>query len=166
MTRVYVGIGANLNKPLQQVEQAIHCVSTLPKVTLIKKSGLYRSQPWGVKDQPKFINAVISIDTSLTPTELLQALQGVEQQRGRVRKGEQWGPRSIDLDILLYGKVTIATEKLTVPHCFLKEREFVLYPLYEICPELILPDGEILANVVASCPERGLELIERDTNAA
>jgi len=110
----------------------------------------------GPQDQPDYINAVVKIDTQLTPLELLDELQKIELSQGRVRKENRWGPRTLDLDILLYGNKVIDNARLTIPHYGMKEREFVLYPLLELDNELRLPDGKALSQLTAYCNKNGL----------
>jgi 2-amino-4-hydroxy-6-hydroxymethyldihydropteridine diphosphokinase len=123
-------------------------------------SSLYRSAPMGPANQPDYVNAVMAVETALAPLALLDALQALETAFGRVRHGERWGPRTLDLDILLYGSEILATDRLTVPHPGLAEREFVLYPLQEIAPDLNIPGLGPLADLVRRCPRRGLSVIE------
>lgn len=155
--RCYIGLGANLDEPVAQLQQAVQALKQLTQSTLVAVSGFYGSKPMGPQDQPDYINAVAAIDTTLTAEQLLDALQQIEQQQGRKRKAERWGPRTLDLDILLYGNHIIATERLTVPHYGLRVREFVLYPLHEIAPELNLPDGTVLSSLLAQVSQNGLQ---------
>ena len=106
----------------------------------------YRTPPLGPQDQPDYLNAAVALETSLAPEELLNHTQRIELQQGRVRKAERWGPRTLDLDIMLFGNEVINTERLTVPHYDMKNRGFMLWPLFEIAPELVFPDGEMLQN--------------------
>ena len=158
--RCYIGLGANLTTPMAQLQQAVVALRQLPDSQLVAVSSFYGSKPMGPQDQPDYGNAVAAIDTRLPPEQLLDALQQIEQQQGRVRKAERWGPRTLDLDILLYGDQVIATERLTVPHYGLREREFVLYPLYEIAPTLSLPDGTVLSSLLAQVPVNGLQKLD------
>ena len=158
---VYIGLGSNLMKPEKQMQAAFAGLSVLPDSTLIKCSSLYQSQPMGPQDQPDYVNAVALIQTKLSPETLLQQTQLIENQQGRVRKANRWGPRTLDLDILLFGMQQIDNEHLTIPHCGMKQREFVLYPLFEIAPDLILPCGEKLASLVMACPKNGLQNMTR-----
>lgn len=158
MNQVYIAVGSNLNDPVAQTKKAIEALKTLPKTQFIAASSLYSSAPMGPEDQPDYINAVVAIETELAPDELLNSTQQIELLHGRVRKEERWGPRTLDLDIILYGNEMIATERLTIPHYGMKEREFVLYPLYEIAPELILPDGTELAALLKSIDKNGLSI--------
>jgi 2-amino-4-hydroxy-6-hydroxymethyldihydropteridine diphosphokinase len=155
--RCYIGLGANLDEPVAQLQQAVQALQQLAGSTLVAVSGFYGSKPMGPQDQPDYVNAVAAIDTTLTAEQLLDALQQIEQQQGRQRKAERWGPRTLDLDILLYGNQVIATERLTVPHYGLRVREFVLYPLYEIAPQLNLPDGTVLSSLLAQVSQNGLQ---------
>lgn len=157
VVRCYIGLGANLADPVQQLEQAVAALHQLPQSRLVAVSALYGSKPMGPQDQPDYVNAVAAIDTTLLPEQLLDALQQVEQQQGRQRKDERWGPRTLDLDILLFGDLVINTERLIVPHYGLKQREFVLYPLAEIATNLRLPDGTVLSSLLAQVPLNGLQ---------
>jgi len=129
-----IGVGANLGDPVAAVQSGIQALGKMPETRLGAISSLYRSPPMGPANQPDYINAVAAIETTLEPLALLSALQDVENRHGRVRDGVRWGPRALDLDILLYGDRQITEERLTVPHPGLPERAFVLYPLYEIDP--------------------------------
>ncbi|MGI5308517.1 2-amino-4-hydroxy-6-hydroxymethyldihydropteridine diphosphokinase [Rheinheimera sp. WS51] len=156
MTRCYIGLGANLDQPLAQLQQALVAIEAIPHTTLIAASSFYASKPMGPQDQPDYVNAVAALDSELTAETLLDNLQQIELNQGRQRKDERWGPRTLDLDILLYGQQTIDTPRLTVPHYGLTQREFVLYPLAEITPELILPDGTSLQQLLNQVPDNGL----------
>lgn len=155
--RVYLGLGSNLAEPLQQLRAALTAIACLPGSQLAAVSSFYASDPLGPPDQPRYVNAVAALDTSLAPLELLDALQAIELEQGRVRKDERWGPRTLDLDILLFGQRSLAEERLTVPHYHMHARAFVLYPLAEIAPDLQLPNGRHLSELLASCPYIGLE---------
>lgn len=157
MERVYIGLGSNLAEPLQQLRSALAALSELPRSALVGQSSFYASDPLGPPDQPRYVNAVAALDTALPPWTLLDALQRIEQEQGRVRKAERWGPRTLDLDILLFGNRLIADERLNVPHYHMHARPFVLYPLAELAPELELPDGRPLRELLAACPFTGLE---------
>ncbi|MFI8610076.1 2-amino-4-hydroxy-6-hydroxymethyldihydropteridine diphosphokinase [Pseudomonas sp. NPDC077649] len=157
MERVYIGLGSNLAEPLQQLRDALAALAQLPDTRLLAHSSFYASDPLGPPDQPRYVNAVAALDTALQPWTLLDALQRIEQEQGRVRKAERWGPRTLDLDILLFGERSIADERLTVPHYHMHARPFVLYPLAELAAELQLPDGRRLSELLAACPFTGLE---------
>ncbi len=165
--RVYIGLGSNLDDPKRQVRKALHALTSLPGSTLCRYSSLYRSPPMGPQDQPDYINAVAELETSLSAAELLSLLQAIENQQGRVRGAVRWGPRTLDLDILIYGQAQIKAPELTVPHPGIAERPFVLYPLAEIAPDLEIPGRGALQELLDRCPPRGLErlapegLIER-----
>jgi 2-amino-4-hydroxy-6-hydroxymethyldihydropteridine diphosphokinase len=135
----YIGLGSNLSEPIKQVQTAIEEIKKIAQCRVINVSSLYLSKPMGPQDQDDYINAVLALETKLTPLELLDALQSIENKAGRVRKENRWGARILDLDIILFGNEIINTERLIVPHYGMKEREFVLLPLAEICADLILP---------------------------
>lgn len=155
----YIGLGGNLDDPAARLRAARAAIAVLPGVQELAFSSLYRSAPLGPSDQPDYVNAVMAVATTLAPLDLLDALQALEAACGRVRVGERWGPRTLDLDILLYGHEILASERLTVPHPGIGEREFVLYPLREIAPELEIPGLGPLAELARRCPRRGLEVI-------
>ncbi|KQX99097.1 2-amino-4-hydroxy-6-hydroxymethyldihydropteridine pyrophosphokinase [Rhodanobacter sp. Root480] len=149
MTRAFIALGSNLGDPRQQVLDAMDALQRLPDSRVLQRSRLYRTPPWGVLDQPDFINAVVAIDTGLSPHALLDALHAIEQQAGRVRL-ERNGPRTLDLDLLYMDGVRINYAQLTVPHPRIAERAFVLLPLADVAPELQLPAGtvaELLARI-------------------
>ena len=156
MTRVFVALGANLGEPLAQIKAAQLALASLATPGSLRHSPLYRSLPMGPADQPPYINGVSMFDTSLEPHALLDALQRIEQAHGRVRKEERWGPRTLDLDMLLYGERHIDDERLTVPHYGMKQREFVLYPLADLVPGLILPCGTSLVRLLQQCPANSM----------
>jgi len=155
----YIGIGSNQQDPVKQAQQAIQTLKTLPNSKLTSCSSLYSSTPMGPQDQPDYVNAVVEIETDLTAIELLDALQAIELNQGRVRKDNRWGPRTLDLDIILYDDQQINSERLTVPHYGMHEREFVLYPLAEIAPNLTLPNGTPLSQLLVLCAKNGLSII-------
>ena len=166
MPRVYIGLGSNLAEPVQQLQAALAAIGQLPHCRLVAVSSLYASDPLGPPDQPRYVNAVAALDCELTPLELLDALQAIEREQGRVRKAERWGPRTLDLDILLFGDLQLDEERLSVPHYHMHARAFVLYPLAEIAPDLVLPDGQPLQTLLASCPFEGLERLDDGDSAA
>lgn len=135
----YVGLGANLDDPVQQVRRACDELSSIPSTRVLARSPLYKSAPLGPQDQPDYINAVAALQTTLDPLALLAVLRDIEVRHGRRRDGTRWGPRPLDLDILLYGETVQATPELTLPHPSLHERGFVLYPLFDVAPELEIP---------------------------
>ncbi|MBA1277070.1 2-amino-4-hydroxy-6-hydroxymethyldihydropteridine diphosphokinase [Stutzerimonas stutzeri] len=161
MERVYIGLGSNLAEPREQLRGALRALADVPSSRLVAVSSLYASDPLGPPDQPRYNNAVAALDTSLAPLDLLDALQAIEKAQGRERKAERWGPRTLDLDILLFGDRLLNEPRLTVPHYHLHARAFVLYPLAEIAPQhQQLPDGRNLADLLAACPFEGLERLD------
>ena len=161
MERVYIGLGSNLAEPRQQLRGALDALASIVDSQLSAVSSLYLSDPLGPPDQPRYNNAVAALDTSLSPLDLLDALQAIERAHGRKRKAERWGPRTLDLDILLFGDRLIDEPRLTVPHYHLHARAFVLYPLAEIAPQdLRLADGRALPELLAACPFAGLERLD------
>jgi len=156
----FIGIGSNQSEPIKQAQQAIEALTTLPNTTLVNCSSLYSSNPMGPQDQPDYINAVAQIDTQLSAIELLDNLQKIELSQGRIRKDNRWGPRTLDLDIILYDNQEIHNSRLTIPHYGMKVREFVLYPLQEIAAQLILPDGTLLSQLVTACDKNGLQRVK------
>lgn len=147
MSLVYIGLGANLDQPQQQLEQAFIELAQLPNSKLISKSSLYHSKPVGPQDQPDYVNAIALLETDLSPLELLDALQQLEQNHGRIRK-RHWGERTLDLDIILIDDLVISSERLIVPHPFAQQRSFVVYPLFEIAPTLSFPNGKSLEQLL------------------
>ena len=156
---VYIGIGSNLDKPEQHTRLATRQLDDIKSTNVVKVSSFYRSSPMGPQDQPDYINAVAELQTALEPLQLLDELQSIETEHGRVRTGSRWGPRTLDLDLLLYAEKSINSERLVVPHPGLHERAFVLYPLYEISPGLVIPGKGSLAKLIEKCPAEGLEKI-------
>ncbi|KGY12316.1 2-amino-4-hydroxy-6-hydroxymethyldihydropteridine pyrophosphokinase [Vibrio tubiashii] len=158
MNTVYIAVGSNLSDPVSQANAAIDAIKQLPKSEFIVSSSLYSSTPMGPQNQPDYINAVVEVKTELTPLELLDCTQAIELEQGRVRKEERWGPRTLDLDIILYGNEVIDSERLVVPHYGMKQREFVLYPLAEIAPNLTLPCGTRLEDLLNVVEQNGLRI--------
>lgn len=158
--RAYVGLGSNLGSPARRVSDALDSLAGLPETRLCDVSRLYRSAPWGVTDQPDFINAVAALDTELSPGRLLAGLQSIEEAAGRVRTGARWGPRVLDLDLLLYGDATSDGERLTLPHPRMHERAFVLVPLLEIAPGIRIPGRGDAAACLAGLDCGGVEPLE------
>jgi 2-amino-4-hydroxy-6-hydroxymethyldihydropteridine diphosphokinase len=156
----FIGLGSNLADPQSQVTTAIEELAQLSESRLVGVSSLYRSDPMGPTDQPDYINAVARLETKLEPMALLDELQAIEQAHGRVREGERWGPRTLDLDLLLYGQEQIHDDRLDVPHVGMGERNFVLYPLAELVTEdMLIPDLGSLANLLRDCSAEGLEKV-------
>ncbi len=158
MTRVraYVGLGSNLADPLNQLASAIVELARMPATTLIAQSPFYRSLPVGPPDQPDFINGAVCLQTGLDAHRLLDQLQAIERLHQR-RRDSRWGPRTLDLDLLLFGDQTISDARLTVPHRELVNRDFVLQPLLDLEPSLVLPDSRALAELRRCCPDNQLQ---------
>ncbi|MBF2790824.1 MULTISPECIES: 2-amino-4-hydroxy-6-hydroxymethyldihydropteridine diphosphokinase [Enterobacter] len=158
MTLAYIAIGSNLASPLEQVNAAVQALGEIPQSKIVAVSSFYRTPPLGPQDQPDYLNAAVVLETALNAETLLNNTQRIELQQGRVRKAERWGPRTLDLDIMLFGRETINTERLTIPHYDMKNRGFMLWPLFEVAPDLIFPDGiplrTILDNLNAERPAR------------
>ena len=157
----YVGLGSNLEQPRQQLTEALSELAGLSGCRLAAHSSLYLSPPMGPADQPDYVNAVASIVTRLSAESLLDALQAIENRHGRVRAGERWGPRTLDLDLLLFGGSRIQTERLQVPHPRMAERAFVLVPLAEIAPgELQIPGLGQLDDLLSMLSEDAVERLD------
>lgn len=152
----YIGLGSNLANPVAQIKSARVVITSIAGIQELAFSSLYHSSPMGPQNQPDYVNAVMCITTDLLPMDLLHCLQAIENDHGRVRKGERWGARTLDLDILIYGDQEINLPDLTIPHKGLDERSFVLYPLFEIAPQLVVPGKGPIAGLVANCPLSGL----------
>jgi len=157
LVRAYIGIGSNLADPWNQVKRAIAELDEIPDCCCVKHSSLYRSRPLGPTDQPDFVNAVAAVDTTLSAQRLLEILHEIERRHGRVRGAQQWGPRTLDLDLLVYGSACIVSESLTVPHPGVVQRDFVLHPLYEIEPDMQVPGHGPIAGYLSRCVDHGLE---------
>jgi 2-amino-4-hydroxy-6-hydroxymethyldihydropteridine diphosphokinase len=156
----YIGLGSNLADPVSQLKSARTAIRALKGLRELAFSSLYYSLPMGPQDQPDYFNAVIAVETTLLPMVLLRALQTIENAQGRIRKTERWGPRTLDLDILLYNDQTIDLPDLTVPHSGITERAFVLYPLFEIAPQIQVPGHGALTNLLSQCPLAGLKRLD------
>lgn len=150
MTLAYIAIGSNLASPLEQVNAAVQALGEIPQSKIVAVSSFYRTPPLGPQDQPDYLNAVVVLETALDAETLLDNTQRIELQQGRVRKAERWGPRTLDLDIMLFGDDVINSPRLTVPHYDMKNRGFMLWPLFEIAPEQRFPDGTALRAVLAN----------------
>lgn len=159
----YIALGSNEDDPQAQLQRALAALSRLPESRLLHRSSFYRSAPMGPQDQDDFINAVACVATRMSPIELLDALQAIEREQGRIREGRlRWGPRPLDLDLILYGNQVYRDERLEIPHPGVFQRNFVLYPLHEIRPDLVFPGGERLAELVEQSPSDGLERMENN----
>lgn len=151
----YIALGSNLCDPEKQLVKAVNALCQLDACHVVGGSRLYRSAPLGPSGQPDYYNAVVALETVLSPEQLLDRLQAIENAQGRVRK-ERWGARTLDLDILLYGSQIIQTPRLTVPHARMHLRNFVIFPLLDLAPELILPTGESVCQLSLSLGKDGL----------
>ena len=148
MTLAYIALGSNLASPLEQVNAAVQALGAIPQSRIVAASSFYRTPPLGPQDQPDYLNATVVLETALDAEALLDNTQRIELQQGRVRKAERWGPRTLDLDIMLFGNEVINTDRLTVPHYDMKNRGFMLWPLFEVAPDLIFPDGSSLKSIL------------------
>jgi len=157
---VYIGLGSNLQGPQLQVTTAIDALEEILNTQLIACSSLYRSKPMGPANQPNFVNAIAKIATSLSAEELLTALQSIEHGHRRVKGARHWGPRTLDLDIILFGDQRIDTNRLKIPHSGMTDREFVLIPLQEIEADLIIPGKGALRGLIEQLPQYELTKIE------
>ncbi len=160
-TMACIGIGSNLKDPVAQVEAAIATLAALPDTHVERASSLYRNPPMGPPDQPDYVNAVAIIRTGLDPGELLRELQSIERRQGRIRRaGERWGPRIVDLDILTFGSRVIAESGLKIPHPGIAQRNFVLFPLVEVAPELDIPGMGTARALMRRLDASALERVE------
>jgi len=160
--RVWIGLGSNLADPENQIRLAIDLLHQHEQINVVSRSSLYRSDPMGPPDQPEYINAVVAVETTLQPTELLDAAQAIENDSGRVRK-ERWGARTLDLDLLIFGDVIMNTDRLVLPHPGIASRSFVLIPLLEIAPAIVIPGLGQAADFLASVEDYGLTRMEIDS---
>ncbi len=156
----YIGIGSNLEQPVEQVLRARRALAGLPRTRLVGFSALYRNPAVGPGEQPDYVNAVAAIETKLEPRALLEALQAIEAAQGRVRNGVRWQPRTLDLDVLLYAERVIREEGLTVPHPHIQERAFVLRPLADLAPELVIPGLGPVTRLLAHVSQADLLRLE------
>jgi 2-amino-4-hydroxy-6-hydroxymethyldihydropteridine diphosphokinase len=152
----YVGVGSNLQEPRAQVVRALEALARLPTTRLVARSPLYHTPPFGEVVQPAFVNAVAGLMTQLTPEEMLDALRRLEKELGREPPRERWGPRLIDLDLLVVGAEKHATETLKLPHPGIAERDFVLYPLADIAPDLDVPGVGRVSRLREAVANRGV----------
>lgn len=159
--RAFVGLGANLGDPVVTLHEAIRELDGLPSTRMVRASQLYRSAAWGVTEQPDFINAVALLETSLDARTLLDAMLVIERSHGRDRDVEtRWGPRTLDLDLLLYGDAVIDEPGLRVPHPHLHERAFVLLPLAEIAPDAMIPGQGVVRELTAAIASDAIEVLD------
>jgi 2-amino-4-hydroxy-6-hydroxymethyldihydropteridine diphosphokinase len=153
--RVFLGLGSNLGDRARFLQRALTELKLVPGVKIVWTSGVYESDPWGKTDQPRFLNAVVEVEAEHEPVALLEQLQAIERRLGRTAS-ERWGPREIDIDILLYDGLVYGDERVTVPHPELERRRFVLVPLREIAADLVHPvSGLTVEELAAACPDRG-----------
>lgn len=158
MAVVYIALGSNMDSPHGQLDSALEAITQQPDMELTALSSRYQTAPIGPQ-QPDFINAAAELSTDLSPLALLDALQAIEQQQNRVRS-IHWGPRTLDLDILFYDNLLMDNERLIIPHPRIGERAFVLIPLADLNPQLTLPSGETVAQLLANCSQQGIVKIE------
>lgn len=158
----YIGLGSNLEDPIQQVRTALEELNKIKLTSIVQHSSLYRSDPVGPAGQPDYINAVAEINTRLEPMPLLRALQSIEQDHDRVRI-QRWGPRTLDLDLLIYADQVIDEPDLIVPHIMIAERSFVLFPLAEIAPDVQVPGLDPMADLLKNSSEKGLSKLMADS---
>ena len=154
--RAFIGLGSNLDAPAARLARALEDLELLPDSQFIAASPLYANPPFGPVAQDEFVNAVAMIDTTLKPHALLRELRRIEAAHGRVRDGTRWGPRTLDLDILVYGTLELDEPDLHIPHRGLTDRNFVLYPLADLAPDLVLPRYGALRTLLARCSSEGL----------
>lgn len=156
----WIGLGGNLGDSAGRLEAALDALAGLPDTRLLRRSRLYRSPPWGIVEQPPFVNAVAEVETALSADELLAALLEIERRAGRTRDpARRWGPRELDLDVLLYGDQRIETSGLSVPHPCLGERAFVLVPMAELAPDLMVPGRGRVADLLAAVDRAGVDAV-------
>ncbi|GLQ88699.1 2-amino-4-hydroxy-6-hydroxymethyldihydropteridine diphosphokinase [Dyella flagellata] len=156
----YVALGSNLGDSRQHLLDATEALATLPQTELLARSRLYRTPPWGGVDQPDFLNAVVLIETALPPHDLLDALLNIERAAGRQRNGERWGPRTLDLDLLYVAGRTVNSERLTLPHPHIADRAFVLLPLNDVAPDLLIPGQGKVSNLLQGVDAHGCTPVE------
>ena len=158
----YIGLGSNLDLPLTHIKQAAEALNQIPQTQLLALSPLYQSKAVGPGDQPDYINGAAALETSLPPLKLLHQLQAIENKQGRKRGPVRWVARTLDLDLLLFGSITLETDELTIPHPRMTERNFVLFPMRDLAillsPALTLPDGRSIINLAQNCNNDGIYL--------
>lgn len=154
-TDAFIGLGSNLENPAAQLARAVAELASMPGTVLVAQSPFYASRPVGPQDQPDFVNGAVWLSTELAPHTLLDHLQKIEQLHDRERL-RHWGPRTLDLDLLIFGAQTLDDERLTVPHPELPNRDFVLQPLLDLNPDITLPNGSPVAQLRQRCPDNHL----------
>ncbi|MGO2354850.1 MAG: 2-amino-4-hydroxy-6-hydroxymethyldihydropteridine diphosphokinase [Marinomonas foliarum] len=157
----YIGLGSNLENPLAQLDRAIETLKKHDDLKNLRVSSIYGSKPVGPQDQPDYINAVASFDTDLSPLALLDLLQSIEQSQRRVRE-RHWGPRTLDLDLLLYGQERIQLPRLNVPHPFMLERGFVIKPFSDLAPDMLLENGKTVTEQLHQLDTSDLVFIKEE----
>jgi 2-amino-4-hydroxy-6-hydroxymethyldihydropteridine diphosphokinase len=158
----YVGLGSNLDHPPRQIALAIAALKNEPGIRSLRVSSCYRNPPFDGSEQPDYCNAVAGLETTLKARELFAACQRIEQAQGRIRDAVRWGPRPLDLDLLLYGDCVSQVPELILPHPGLAQRPFVLYPLLELDPDLVVPGWGPVSELAARCDGSQLERIPLD----
>ncbi len=161
MIHAYIGLGSNLENPMAQLDRAIDALKKHDDLKNLRVSSIYGSKPVGPQDQPDYINAVATFETNLSPIVLLDLLQSIEQSQRRVRE-RHWGPRTLDLDLLLYGQETIQLPRLTVPHPFMLERGFVIKPLSDLAPDMLLANGKTVTEQLQQLDTNDLVFIKEE----
>ena len=159
MTIVYIGLGSNMESPRQHIISAIQALGEIQFTSVISSSSLYKSKPLGSQNQDDYINAVVKIETDIEVIELLDCLQAIENDHGRVRN-ERWGSRTLDLDILMFGDDIIQNDRLTIPHPELTKRSFVLVPLQEIDDTCVIPREGLVSDLLLLVDQDGLEILQ------
>jgi 2-amino-4-hydroxy-6-hydroxymethyldihydropteridine diphosphokinase len=165
MTRAFVALGGNLGDSRAYLRHALVALAGLPDTRLLAASHLYRTPPWGLREQPPFLNAVAMLETALSPHALLDALLDIERNAGRVRDGQRWGPRTLDLDLLHMDGITLQDARLTLPHPRIAARAFVLLPLAELAGDLQLVGQGRVDALLAAADTRGCEALADDDPA-
>ena len=159
MTIAFIGLGSNLDSPRQQIITAIQSLEEIKSTRVLSSSSLYKSKPLGPQDQDDYINAVVKLETNLEAIDLLDCLQKIENDHGRVRN-EHWGPRTLDLDILMYGDEIIENDRLTIPHSEIVNRSFVLIPMAEIDSACVIPGKGLLSDLISGIKQDDLERLK------
>jgi 2-amino-4-hydroxy-6-hydroxymethyldihydropteridine diphosphokinase len=158
--KAWFGLGSNLQQPVSQLEDALGRLALVDGIEVLKTSGFYRTPPWGDEQQDDFINAVVQVETKLDPIPLLHVLQLIENEMGRQRSGSRWGPRVIDIDLLLYAGLQLQSEELELPHPRMHERAFVLVPLCELDETLNIPGRGPAREMLQQLDSRGIFRLE------
>jgi len=162
VVEAFIGLGSNLSDPIEQVSTALEELDAIHDTQLLMASSLYASKPMGPSDQPDYVNAVAKVSTKLPPEALLSELQAIEQVHRRKRKDQRWGPRTLDLDIVLYGDLQMDSKILQIPHYGVAEREFVLIPLQELQVDLIIPGKGAVEDLIAQLPPYELSKLKKE----